>query len=94
MILLVLVSEEYLQAVDRAFRIGQTRNVAVYRLVTCGTVEEKIYRKQVFKGGYGSCVTSDVLCVPFSRIQHVCVYVSSFTAIRSLSACRVFEWII
>jgi hypothetical protein len=38
--------------VDRAFRIGQTRNVVVYRLVTCGTVEEKIYRKQVFKGGY------------------------------------------
>lgn len=37
---------------DRAFRIGQTRNVVVYRLVTCGTVEEKIYRKQVFKGGY------------------------------------------
>ena len=23
----------------------------MYRLVTCGTVEEKIYRKQVFKGG-------------------------------------------
>lgn len=25
----------------------QTRDVVVYRLVTCGTVEEKIYRKQV-----------------------------------------------
>jgi len=25
--------------------------VVVYRLITCGTVEEKIYRKQVFKGG-------------------------------------------
>jgi hypothetical protein len=37
------------QAVDRAFRIGQTRNVVVYRLITCGTVEEKIYCKQVFK---------------------------------------------
>jgi len=23
----------------------------VYRLISCGTVEEKIYRKQVFKGG-------------------------------------------
>jgi SNF2 family DNA or RNA helicase len=29
----------------------QSRDVVVYRLVTCGTVEEKIYRKQVFKGG-------------------------------------------
>ncbi|XP_077571849.1 DNA excision repair protein ERCC-6-like [Stigmatopora nigra] len=37
------------QAVDRAYRIGQTRNVVIYRLITCGTVEEKIYRRQVFK---------------------------------------------
>ncbi|KAK9909741.1 hypothetical protein WJX75_006802 [Coccomyxa subellipsoidea] len=39
------------QAVDRAFRIGQSRDVVVYRLITCGTVEEKIYCKQVYKGG-------------------------------------------
>ncbi|KAI8470944.1 MAG: P-loop containing nucleoside triphosphate hydrolase protein [Monoraphidium minutum] len=39
------------QSVDRAYRIGQARDVVVYRLVTCGTVEEKIYRKQVYKGG-------------------------------------------
>jgi len=37
------------QAVDRAYRIGQTDNVVIYRLITCGTVEEKIYRRQVFK---------------------------------------------
>ncbi|KAF3851573.1 hypothetical protein F7725_013345 [Dissostichus mawsoni] len=37
------------QAVDRAYRIGQNENVVVYRLITCGTVEEKIYRRQVFK---------------------------------------------
>ncbi len=35
------------QAVDRVYRIGQTRDVVVYRLITCGTIEEKIYRKQV-----------------------------------------------
>jgi len=39
------------QSVDRAYRIGQSRDVVVYRLVTCGTVEEKIYRKQIYKGG-------------------------------------------
>ncbi|XP_073270595.1 protein CHROMATIN REMODELING 24-like isoform X2 [Primulina huaijiensis] len=39
------------QSVDRAYRIGQNKDVIVYRLMTCGTVEEKIYRKQVFKGG-------------------------------------------
>ncbi|KAG0625186.1 hypothetical protein M758_2G034400 [Ceratodon purpureus] len=38
------------QSVDRAYRIGQKNNVVVYRLMTCGTIEEKIYRKQVFKG--------------------------------------------
>ncbi|VDP70981.1 unnamed protein product [Echinostoma caproni] len=37
------------QAVDRAYRIGQKSNVLVYRLITCATVEEKIYRRQIFK---------------------------------------------
>ena len=35
------------QAVDRAYRVGQRREVVVYRLITCATIEEKIYRKQV-----------------------------------------------
>jgi SNF2 family DNA or RNA helicase len=30
------------QATDRAFRIGQTKNVMVYRLINPGTMEEKI----------------------------------------------------
>lgn len=33
------------QAVDRVFRIGQKRDVIVYRLLTIGTIEEKIYRR-------------------------------------------------
>ncbi len=33
----------------RAFRIGQSRDVRVYRLVTEGTVEEMIYLRQVYK---------------------------------------------
>ncbi|RWS26447.1 DNA excision repair protein ERCC-6-like protein [Leptotrombidium deliense] len=37
------------QAIDRAYRIGQQREVIVYRLITCGTVEEKIYQRQIFK---------------------------------------------
>ena len=30
------------QATDRAFRIGQTKNVMVHKLVCDGTIEEKI----------------------------------------------------
>merc|ERR1711957_658603 len=33
------------QAVDRIFRIGQKRDVIVYRLVTMGGIEELIYRR-------------------------------------------------
>jgi SNF2 family DNA or RNA helicase len=37
------------QATDRAHRIGQTRPVTVYRLLTRGTVEEKVVRLQTKK---------------------------------------------
>jgi SNF2 family DNA or RNA helicase len=38
-----------LQARERAWRIGQRRAVCVYRLLTAGTIEEKIYHRQIFK---------------------------------------------
>ncbi|XP_072932214.1 DNA excision repair protein ERCC-6-like [Epargyreus clarus] len=37
------------QAKERAWRIGQKRNVTVYRLLSAGTIEEKIYQRQIFK---------------------------------------------
>lgn len=37
------------QARERAWRIGQGKQVTIYRLLTTGTVEEKIYHRQVFK---------------------------------------------
>ena len=39
------------QAVDRAYRIGQQRDVVVYRLIMASSLEEKMYEKQVFKDG-------------------------------------------
>ncbi|KAJ2632837.1 DNA repair protein rhp26 [Coemansia sp. RSA 1290] len=38
-----------MQARERAWRLGQSRNVAVYRLMTAGTIEEKIYNRQIYK---------------------------------------------
>ncbi|KAF9950357.1 hypothetical protein BGZ72_007978 [Mortierella alpina] len=37
------------QARERAWRLGQTREVTIYRLMTSGTIEEKIYHRQIFK---------------------------------------------
>ncbi|QQP35453.1 DNA excision repair protein ERCC6like, partial [Caligus rogercresseyi] len=37
------------QARERAWRIGQKNQVTVYRLITSGTIEEKIYHRQIFK---------------------------------------------
>jgi len=38
-----------LQAQDRAYRIGQVRDVEVFRLVSAGTIEEIIYARQIYK---------------------------------------------
>ncbi len=37
------------QARERAWRLGQTKPVVVYRLVSSGTIEEKVYERQIFK---------------------------------------------
>lgn len=57
-----------LQARERAWRIGQTREVCVYRLITSGTVEEAILRRQLAK----VYVTEKVLKNPeLQRFFHV-----------------------
>ena len=38
-----------LQARERSWRIGQRKEVTVYRLIVRGTIEEKIYHRQIFK---------------------------------------------
>ncbi|XP_034079596.1 TATA-binding protein-associated factor 172 isoform X1 [Gymnodraco acuticeps] len=53
-----------LQAMDRAHRIGQKRVVNVYRLITRGTLEEKIMGLQKFKMSIASTViTQDNACM-------------------------------
>ena len=38
-----------LQAQDRAYRIGQRRDVEVFRLISSGTIEEIVYARQIYK---------------------------------------------
>lgn len=38
-----------LQAQDRAYRLGQTRDVEVFRLISAGTIEEIVYARQIYK---------------------------------------------
>merc|ERR1719453_2333098 len=65
------------QAVDRAFRIGQEREVRVYRLIMSGLIEDKMFRLQVYKMG----ITKNAL---EAKSAH-----SYFTA-REIRA--MFEW--
>ena len=59
------------QAEDRAHRIGQTREVSVYRFVTAGTVEESILRLQQRKKTLGdSVLDADPSNRPSSRQGH------------------------
>jgi superfamily II DNA or RNA helicase len=38
-----------IQAQDRAYRIGQDRDVEVFRLISAGTIEEIVYARQIYK---------------------------------------------
>uniref|UniRef100_A0A8D8WWW5 DNA excision repair protein ERCC-6 n=2 Tax=Cacopsylla melanoneura TaxID=428564 RepID=A0A8D8WWW5_9HEMI len=47
------------QARERAWRIGQEKQVTVYRLITAGTIEEKMYHRQIFKQFLANRVLND-----------------------------------
>ncbi|KAL3798395.1 hypothetical protein HJC23_005048 [Cyclotella cryptica] len=51
------------QARERAWRFGQKKDVTVYRLITAGTIEEKIYQRQIFK----TALTNQILQDPKQR---------------------------
>lgn len=52
-----------IQARERAWRLGQTKDIAVYRLMTAGSIEEKIYHRQIFK----TFLTNKILKDPKQR---------------------------
>ncbi|KAK3909238.1 DNA excision repair protein ERCC-6-like 2 [Frankliniella fusca] len=48
-----------LQAQDRAYRLGQKRDVRIFRLLTTSTIEEFVYLRQVYKQQLSSCSMTD-----------------------------------
>ncbi|KNC80608.1 hypothetical protein SARC_07031 [Sphaeroforma arctica JP610] len=48
-----------MQARERAWRIGQERDVTVFRLLTQGAIEEKMYHRQIFKQFLANRVLKD-----------------------------------
>uniref|UniRef100_A0A7S3YR85 Helicase C-terminal domain-containing protein n=2 Tax=Lotharella globosa TaxID=91324 RepID=A0A7S3YR85_9EUKA len=84
------------QAKERSYRIGQKRDVKVYRLITRGTIEEKVYHRQIHK----EFLTSKILANPnqkrfFSRGDlkdlFVCPPLPSDIASQKTETARIFE---
>lgn len=78
---------------DRAFRIGQLRDVDVYRLVAAGCLEELIYKRQLYK-------QQQMMIAYEARTQtrfvlHQCHHISHFRIVGTLKGfketrlCRV-----
>lgn len=44
-----------LQAMARVWRDGQKKNVWIYRLLAVGTIDEKIFQRQIMKQEVGIC---------------------------------------
>ena len=59
-----------LQAMARVWRDGQKRKVHVYRLATAGSIEEKIFQRQVTKQGLGGGVLSDTMSDVVAQKNH------------------------
>lgn len=51
-----------LQAQDRSFRLGQTKAVTVYRLISRGTIEELMYMRQLYKTYLSQAALGGVSC--------------------------------
>eukprot|EP00878_Enallax_costatus_P017650 GHUV01018544.1.p1 GENE.GHUV01018544.1~~GHUV01018544.1.p1 ORF type:complete len:477 (+),score=112.58 GHUV01018544.1:60-1433(+) len=56
------------QARERAWRIGQGRPVTIYRLITSGTIEEKVYHRQVSCRGCMDCNDVTLLGCPICML--------------------------
>ncbi|GAM27604.1 hypothetical protein SAMD00019534_107800 [Acytostelium subglobosum LB1] len=59
-----------IQARERVYRIGQLKSVTIYRLMTTGTIEEKIYHRQIYKQFLSNKILKDPRQKRFFRSRH------------------------
>ncbi|XP_072023866.1 DNA repair and recombination protein RAD54B-like [Amphiura filiformis] len=58
-----------LQAMARVWRDGQRRTVFIYRFITTGTLEEKVYQRQISKQGLSSAVLDAKIGAQTSNVK-------------------------
>ena len=68
------------QARERAWRLGQQRDVTIYRLISRGTIEERIYQRQIFK----LLLSSRILDDPKQKVTHPLIYLLTHPLIHPL----------
>lgn len=65
------------QATDRAYRIGQTNNVQVYKLIMKNSIEEKIQKLQEQNKIYRICLSKTIMVLlPKCLLQILLIYLN------------------
>lgn len=78
-----------IQAMSRIWRDGQKGDVKLYRLITCGTIEEKIFQRQLKKLSFGTVINEEQgLDVKFSKKDLEELFVVDS---RNFSVCTTHE---
>ena len=79
-----------MQARERAWRIGQKREVTVYRLITAGAVEEKIYHRQIFKQFLSNKILKDPKQRRFFKVR-ACAVMRWRVCVRACAVVRAVK---
>jgi len=65
-----------LQAQDRAFRLGQTKDTEVYRFISAGTIEETMYQRQIYKQQLANICMEAKNEKRYCLLQHVAAFLT------------------
>ncbi|KAL9651271.1 hypothetical protein ABK040_001224 [Willaertia magna] len=75
-----------LQAMARVWRDGQKKNVFIYRFIGCGTIEEKIFQRQIVKTG----LSKSTLDEKSSKSQFTNDFLKELFKYENCKECKTF----